>query len=104
MTAASLQDVDKLSLTLNPGEAVKVKLAGTVSVPGGAKVYRFTTVSKSVGAGTKTKLTLKLAKKGKKAVKRALKRKKKLKAKLTLTVTDSAGNSKTTKYTVRLKP
>jgi len=48
--------------------------------------------------------TLKLPKKGKKAVKRALKRKKKLKAKLTLTVTDSAGNSKTTKYTVRLKP
>jgi Ca2+-binding RTX toxin-like protein len=103
VTASSSQDVDKLSITLNPGEVVKVDLSGSVSVPGASKVYRFKTVKKSIGAG-KTKLTLKLPAKGKKAVKRALKRKKKLKAKLKLVVTDGAGNSKTSKHTVRLKP
>ncbi len=103
VTASSSQKFDKLSITLNPGEAVSAKLSGTVSVPGGSKVFRFTTVSKSIGAGVKTKLSLKLPKKGKKAVKKALKRKKKLKAKLTLVITDAAGNAKTKKYTVRLK-
>ena len=103
VTASSTQDVDKLSITLNPGEAVKVKLSGSVTVPGASKVYRFKTVNKSLGAG-KTKLSLKLASKAKKAVKRALRRKKTLKAKLTLVVTDNAGNAQTKKYTVRLKP
>ncbi len=103
ITASKSQDVDKLSITLNAGEAVKAKLSGSVSVPGASKVYRFKTVNKSVGAG-KTKLSMKLAKKAKRAVKKALKRKKRLKAKLTLVVTDNAGNAQTKKYTVRLKP
>jgi hypothetical protein len=103
ITASSKQDVDKLSITLNTGEAVKVKLSGSVSVSGASKVYRFKTVNKSVGAG-KTKLSLKLASKAKKVVKRALRRKKRLRAKLTLVVTDNAGNAQTKKYTVRLKP
>jgi hypothetical protein len=104
VTAASSQDVDRLRITLNPREAVTAKLSGTVSVPGGAKVYRFTTVSKSIGAGAKTTLSLRLSAKRKRAVKKALRRKKRLKAKLTLVVTDGAGNSKTSKYAVRLRP
>ena len=103
IAAKSTQDVDKLSITLNAGEAVKVKLSGSVNVPGASKVYRFKPVNKSVGAG-KTKLSLKLAGKAKKAVKGALKRRKRLKAKLTLVVTDNAGNAQTKKYSVRLKP
>ena len=103
VTASSSQDVDKLSITLNAGEAVRVKLSGSVNVPGASKVFRFKTVNKSVGTG-KSKLGLKLASKAKKAVKKALKRKKRLKAKLTLVVTDNAGNSQTKKYSVRLKP
>jgi hypothetical protein len=103
ITARSSQDVDKLSITLDPGEGVKAKLSGSVTVPGASKVYRFKTVNKSVSAGKKTKLRLKLASKAKKRVKRALRRKK-LKAKLTLVVTDAAGNARTKKYTVRLRP
>jgi hypothetical protein len=103
VTASSSQDVDKLSITLNAGESVKVKLSGWVNVPGASKIFRFKTVSKSLGAG-KTKLSLKLASKAKERVKRALRRKKRLKAKLTLVVTDNAGNTQTKKYTVRLKP
>ena len=103
VTASSSQKVDKLSITLNPGETVKVKLSGTVSVPGGSKVYRFKTIDKGLGAG-KTKLSPKLPNKARKAVKKALQRKKRLKAKLTLVVTDNAGNSTKSNYTVRLKP
>ena len=63
ITASSSQDVDKLSITLNAGEAVKVKLSGSVNVPGASKVYRFKTVSRSLAAG-KRKLSLTLPKQG----------------------------------------
>jgi hypothetical protein len=102
---ARSQDVDKLSITISPGENVKATLSGSVSVPGASKVFRFKSVTQSVAAGLKTtKLALKLSRKAKKAVKKALKRKKILKAKLTLLLTDAAGNKKRFKYTVRLKP
>jgi hypothetical protein len=103
VTAASRQDVDKLAITVNLGEAAKVKLSGSVNVPGASKVYRFKTLNRSVKAG-KTKLPLKLASKAKRAIKKALRRKKNLKAKLTLAVTDNAGNAQTKKYSVRLRP
>ena len=103
VTASSLQDVDRLSITLNAGEAVKATLSGSVSVAGASKVYRFRTVRRNLGAG-KTKLSLRLPAKGKRAVKRALKRRKRLKAKLRLVVTDAAGNTQRSRYTVRLKP
>jgi hypothetical protein len=102
---ARSQDVDKLSITISPGENVKATLSGSVRVPGASKVFRFKSVTQSVAAGLKTtKLALRLSGKSKKAVKKALKRKKVLKAKLTLLLTDAAGNKKTLKYTVRLKP
>jgi hypothetical protein len=103
VTASASQDVDKLGITLNPGEAVKVNLSGSVNVSGASKVHRFKTVNRTLAAG-KARLRLRLASKAKKAVKRALRRKKNLKAKLTLVVTDAAGNSQTKKYSVRLKP
>lgn len=101
--ASASQDIDKLSITLHAGEAVKATLSGSVNVPRASKVFRFKTVNRSLGVG-KAKLQLRLASKAKKAVKRALRRKQRLKAKLTLVVTDAAGNSKTSKHSVRLKP
>ena len=103
VTASSSQDVDKLSITLQTGEAVTVRLSGSINVPRASRVFRFKTVIRSLGAG-KAKLNLRLPKKARKAVKRALKRKQRLRARLTLVVTDDAGNSQTSKYTVRLKP
>ena len=101
--ASSEQDIDKLVITLRPEEAVEVKVSGSVNVPGASKVYRFKTVNRSLEAGT-TRLRLKLASGAKRVVKRALRRMKKLSAKFTLVVTDDAGNSRTKKYSVRLKP
>jgi hypothetical protein len=106
VTVASSQHVNKLSIKISPGENVRATLSGSVSVPGASKVFKFKSVTKSVAAapGPGTKLALKLPAKAKKAVKKALKRKKVLKAKLKLLLTDAAGNKKTSKYTVRLKP
>ena len=106
MTVASSQDVDKLGITLSPGENLTATLSGTVSVPRTSKVFKFKTVTQSVAprAGPGTRLALKLSGKAKKAVKKALKRKKILKAKLKLLLMDAAGNKKTRKYKVRLKP
>jgi hypothetical protein len=106
VTVASSQDVDKLGITLSPGENLTATLSGTVSVPGASKVFKFKTVTQSVAArtGPGTRLALKLSGKAKKAVKQALKRKKILKAKLKLLLMDAAGNKKTRKYKVRLKP
>jgi hypothetical protein len=98
--------VDKLGITVSPGENLTATLSGSVRVPGASKVFKFKTVTQSVAArvGPGTRLALKLSGKAKRAVKRALKRKKILKAKLKLLLTDAAGNKKTFKYKVRLKP
>jgi hypothetical protein len=76
---------------------------GTVSVPSGAKVVRFKTAKKTLRAGKKTTVKLKLSKSGLTAISNALARGKKLKAKLTLVVKDAGGGKSTKKVTVRLK-
>jgi hypothetical protein len=98
----AVQDVDKLFVTARSSEKGKVAASGRVSVPGASKVYRFKSVSRSVGANAKVKLSLKLAKKSLRKVKRALKKRKKLKAKITVTATDQAGNKRAQKITIRL--
>jgi hypothetical protein len=104
LSAASTQDVDKLFVLASMGEAGTITAGGTVSVPSLSKVYKFKTESVDATPGASVKLKLKLPKKALKAVKRALKRHKKLKAKLTITARDKAGNTKTAKRTVSLKP
>jgi hypothetical protein len=98
------QDVDKLFVLASMAETGTLTAGGTVSVPSLSKVYRFKTASATAVPGASVKLKLKLAKKALKVVKKALKRHKKLKAKLTITASDRAGNKKTEKRTVSLKP
>jgi hypothetical protein len=74
-----------------------------VSVPNGAKVVRFKTVKKTLRAGKKTTVKLKLSKGGLRSVSGALARGKKLKAKLVLVVKDAGGAKTTKRLTVRLK-
>lgn len=77
--------------------------SATVSVPNGAKVVRFKTVKKTLRAGKKTTVKLKLSKGGLRSVSGALARGKKLKAKLVLVVKDAGGAKATKRLTVRLK-
>jgi hypothetical protein len=104
LTFAPVQDVDKLVLRARMSEAGTLRATARVSVPGASKVYKFKNASHKVRANVFTKLRPRLARKQLKAVKRALKRGKKLKAKVTVTATDKAGNKRSQKATIRLKP
>lgn len=104
LTFSPVQKVGKLLVRARMSEAGTLRATARVSAPGASKVYKFKTARRSVGANVFTKLPLKLARKQLKAVKRALKRGKKLKAKVTVTATDKAGNKRSQKATIRLKP
>lgn len=101
---APIQDVDKLVVRARMSEAGTLRATARVSTPGASKVYKFKTASSSAGANVYKKLRLRLAGKQLKAVKRALRQGKKLKAKITVTATDKAGNKRSQKATIRLKP
>lgn len=75
----------------------------TVSVPSASKLYRFKSVRKTLAAGVKTSVQLKLPKRGLRAVRNALNRGRKLKAELRLTVTDSNGGTTAEKLSIRLR-
>jgi len=77
--------------------------SATVTVPNGAKVVRFKTARKTLRAGRKTTVKLKLSKSGLNSISGALGAGKKLKAKLTLVVKDAGGGKATKRITVRLK-
>jgi peptidoglycan/xylan/chitin deacetylase (PgdA/CDA1 family) len=104
LSVKSRQDVDKLFVTASMAEAGTLSAAGSVNVPGASKVHRFKKVSAKAVPGTVVKLRLRLSKKSLKAVKRALRHHRKLKAKIRITARDAAGNSKSAKRSVRLKP
>jgi hypothetical protein len=103
LTFPAVQDVDKLFVRAQMSEAGTLRASATVSVAGASRVYKFKTVSRSVGANVLATLRLKLAKSRLKRVRRALRRGKRLKAKVTVTATDKAGNKRAQKATIRLK-
>jgi hypothetical protein len=76
---------------------------GTLSVPKLAKVYRLKRARRSIRAGGKVRLKLKLSKKARRAAKQALKRGKRVRAKLKVTVEGAAGNKTSKRRTIRLK-
>jgi hypothetical protein len=98
------QDVDKLFVLASMAEAGTLTARGTIRVPRRSRVYKFKTASATAVPNVSVRLKLKLRKKALKAVKKALKRHRRLKAKVTITARDKAGNSKTAKRTVSLKP
>jgi hypothetical protein len=99
-----VQDVDRLFVRAQMSEPGKLRATAKVSVPGASRVLAFKAVSRTVGANVRTRLRLKLAKKRLRAVKRALRRGKKLRARIRVTATDKAGNKRSQRATIRLKP
>jgi hypothetical protein len=105
LIARRVQDVDKLVVVAQLSEPGSITASGKVSVPGGAaKTYRFKRVTRNVAAGTRARLRLKLAKRALRAVKHALGNGKRIKARITLTARDRAGNVRTRRVSIRLKP
>lgn len=91
-----------VALTVTPDEDGTLAGGATVNVPPLSKVYRFKSTSKTVRAGVKTRVKLKLSKKGLRAARRAARARKKLKVKVSLTLTDRAGNKAAVKRTIRV--
>jgi hypothetical protein len=96
------QDVDRLLVRAEMGEAGAIIVSGTVSAPNLSKVYKLKTVSATATPGKLVELRLKLGKKGLKAAKRALRRHRRVSASLTITARDAAGNVATQRRTIRL--
>ena len=85
------------------GESLDAKASGKVKL--GKKSYKLKKQSKSVSSGKSKTLKLKPKKsKDSKKIAKALKKGKKAKAKLTVKLIDAAGNKKTEKLKVKLKP
>jgi hypothetical protein len=66
------------------------------------KVVRLGPVTKSVAAGTRTRLTLRLSKRGIRSIRAALLTRRALKAKVTVKSTDVSGNSSLAYRTIKL--
>jgi hypothetical protein len=104
LTYSRVQSVRKLFVTVRTSEAETLRAAGSVSVPGAAKVYKFRPVFKGAAANSTVKLRLRLSKKDLRAVRRAVKKRKRLKAKLKVTATNGAGIASAQRAAIRLTP
>jgi hypothetical protein len=104
LRVARRQDVDKLTVRARMSEPGTLTAGALVRVGGlSGRTYAFRIASRKVTGGVLAKLRPKLAKRHKRVVKRALRRKR-LRAQITVTATDRAGNSRTLRRTVTLKP
>lgn len=97
------QDVDKVVLSVTTNEATTVKISASVSIPGAAKTLRFKTVTRSLTAGVKRKIRLRLKRSRKKAVKKAIAGGARPRARVKMTATDAAGNATVKRTKIRLK-
>lgn len=92
-----------LSITASVNERATVSARAKVSVPGASRVLSFRKATKTVAAGAKATLRLRLSRKGRNAVAAALARGRSLKASVTVVARDAAGNSSSAKRRIRLR-
>ena len=106
VTIASRQRVRRnaVQLVVASDEEVQLRASGTISVPGQSKVYKFRTVTRKLAPRVETRLKLKLARSARAPVKRALKRGIALRASIRLILEDRAGNLRSAKRSVKLRP
>ena len=91
-----------------PAERCRLTASGSVSVPqvGAAARLKLKSASRTVVGGKSTRLTLRLSTTGKKKLRRVLRTRRGRKhsvAKIALTATDTAGNTKTKRLSIRIK-
>jgi hypothetical protein len=100
-----LQRVGRLSLSASMNERGTLAASASVTVAGSsaAKRYSFKGVTRSVTAGKKVSLRLKLSSGALGAVKRALSHGARLRARVRVTAVDASGNSRKKTVFVRLK-
>jgi hypothetical protein len=100
---ASTQKAGNLVVQASMLEAGTITVAGTVSVPNIAKVFKLQAVSVNVRAYQVVKIAVKLPRKALRGAKRALKRHRTVRVRLTISARDGLGNTKSEKRGIRLK-
>lgn len=102
VAARRRQDIDRLVVSVRPNEAVALTASAGVNVPGASRTLPFRVVRRSVGAGVRARLRLKLSRRNLRSAKRALRRGRRLIAKVKLSARDAAGNVSTARRSIRL--
>jgi hypothetical protein len=98
------QDIDRLYARASMNESGRLTARGSVRVSSSPRGYRLRSVTRAAAPRTPIKLRLRLATKARRAAKRALTRGRTVRARVTLLATDSAGNVRTTRRSIRLLP
>ena len=86
---------DFVSLFVTCSQACTTTFGGTVTVPGASKVYRLSTLSTTLRAGVRTKVTIRFPAKVRTAVRKAISRRKRVTLSLRIGTRNSAGLSRT---------
>jgi hypothetical protein len=97
------QDVDKVILRVETNEATTVTITARVSVPGSSAILRFRKLTRSLQAGVRKRIRIRLKKSRKRAVKSAIEDGAKPRARVKITAEDAAGNTTTKRRRIRLK-
>jgi Ca2+-binding RTX toxin-like protein len=100
----SRQDVDRLYVAASMSERGTIRAGGAVGLPGTSKVLLFKKAARRALPGVLVKLRLRLSAKSLKTVKSRLRRGARLKARIAVTARDRAGNTRTRRRAVRLRP
>jgi trimeric autotransporter adhesin len=87
-------------VTIRTDVAASVRVGGTLSIPGAAKVLRLARVTRQLQGGASAKVKLKLSAKRVRAIRRALRRHRRVVAKIRTTATNAAGTSAATRTIV----
>jgi hypothetical protein len=101
-SARRRQDVDRLVVAVRLSEGARLTVSASVNVPVTARTLRFKTVRRTVAAGVRTRVRLRLTRARLRAVKQALRRGRRLTARVKITARDAAGNTSTARRSLRL--
>ena len=74
-----------------------------ITLPGASKVLELRKVTRKLQAGERSKLKLRLSRKARASVASALRHRSRLKAKVTVSVRDTAGNSRSSSRSLKVK-
>ena len=92
-----------LVMTVRVNEEATIAASATISLPGASRVFALKKVTRQLAPGVKAKLKLRLPRKARAPVASALAHGRRVKAKLSVVAKDAAGNSRSTRRTIRVR-
>jgi Glucose / Sorbosone dehydrogenase len=84
-------------------EACTVVAGGTISVPGAARVFRLRRATRTLAAGVRARIKVRITNRTRRPLRRALIRGRRVRARVNVRATDLAGNARSNRKTVRAR-